>query len=1141
MADVLVKDKATGEYKPATVDEANLKDSYLAGHVYFRHPEQQIAVTAPDGSMGLIAAKHAAKAFRNGYEPISHEEYQKAALEKEYGGPTGAAVAFAEGIPRGVAGPVSDIAAIGAGRAAGGETYAEKVRKHLAGYKEANPIAAGIGEGVGFIGGLFAGGESAEANLAERAAGEGVSKEAAEQIAGQAAEKGLTPAAEAVISGGTAADAAKATDAAADVERTAGGAIPQPPSPPVAGQLPSGEVAPQTGIAPPSATGVSPPTAIPEPTRPGWGEYVTPANDNGIPSAVSVTAEAPKPPIDPGFSQAQTAHTVAGLHQPESALEATQKLAQPELPVIGPDGKEIPAGDLLEAPTPPPGVASPLTSAERGVAAPKDIPSAAKHSAFRIMEMVPGSAAFVSRAGRVAEGAVEELFGKEIAQSATGKVLANAVKYGVSGAVENGILTVGNELTEEELGDEQINAQKLLYSFGHGALMGAAFGSALGGGGTLAREASRKMLSRFAPKLSELARVQAAYRFMQGGRSDVARTILRERGTGGFAEIGDVAFRYDLPLAGSTEELYNATVNTHKGIGAAVGELVPGHLSIDIEGKVRKEAEAIGDESISGQMLDEMRTNRERNGNLAGPSTEEMNDASERSEYIKTKLKPLENERRIIKTKLDEHYKFLKGEQSERDAALRDYMKARDEWHAVKHEIAENERIINQIGKWQENSLLNKELNYLRRASADKGQTITVADLRNRRMFLDDMVTKWTRDPMGAPDSGQQLIYKHLSRVYEKAIVDAASEKMGGEWVKAYGGLKKDYHEMALLRKGIEATLVAEVKNHGVSLTGKLIALSVGHASIPAAIGLTLAHKWARERGSGAAALVFDKMAQFSLIQKAAAQADRTVAKGTNAVIKRMSRGVTEKSLNATSAMSAAEKISARQNATEVLKKIQALANVPQVAKDQVAAALGGTITHAPKTASALASRANAVSQYLLSKLPKGYDSLGDITGSHNMRVSDAELREFTNRVEGATDLKATMAKLKAGQITPDHIEAIKTAAPDIHAMIVGNIIKHVAEMTPEERRRIPMQSQMELSIITGQPVSWATHPSTIKMFQAQDVSITQSDGRPANGAQAPGRPAPSRFKNSLGKSMAADTESISKPQIGPRTGDSES
>lgn len=143
-----VYDLSSGKPVLGSVPHSQVTDAVASGQ--YSLPQGQVNVLNPDGVLGTIDAAQAADAFKSGYKYASPDDIAQDTYGKQPG------TAFAEGIARGVAGPLA--------------TGFEKHMLHvpdadILGREKANPIASGVGEGAGLVGGALTG--TGEAALAE--------------------------------------------------------------------------------------------------------------------------------------------------------------------------------------------------------------------------------------------------------------------------------------------------------------------------------------------------------------------------------------------------------------------------------------------------------------------------------------------------------------------------------------------------------------------------------------------------------------------------------------------------------------------------------------------------------------------------------------------------------------------------------------------------------------------------------------------------------------------------------------------------------------------------------------------------------------------------------------------------------------
>lgn len=103
-------------------------------------------------------------------------------------------------------------------------------------------------------------------------------------------------------------------------------------------------------------------------------------------------------------------------------------------------------------------------------------------------------------AGKLAETGAARLVGKG-ATSLLGRAAQGAATLGARGAVEGGVLGAQQELSEEVLGNEKLNAEKLLASTGRGMLAGGVALGAIGGAAPIAKAGANALAQASIRKL----------------------------------------------------------------------------------------------------------------------------------------------------------------------------------------------------------------------------------------------------------------------------------------------------------------------------------------------------------------------------------------------------------------------------------------------------------------------------------------------------------------------------------------------------------------------------------------------------------------------------------------------------------------
>lgn len=160
---------------------------------------------------------------------------------------------------------------------------------------------------------------------------------------------------------------------------------------------------------------------------------------------------------------------------------------------------------------------------------------------------------------RVAAG-VEQGLGRGLGA----RILARTASGGARGLAESVPWSLGRSISEAELGDEKLTAEKVLANWGHDAVLFGGLGAGVGAGTGLFEAAASKM----APKLASAADTQAL-RMLDPTASAVKRVTKGGRDLGAAEELGGWVRRNLNPQPGETVE---SVVERLPAVGERIGQ-----------------------------------------------------------------------------------------------------------------------------------------------------------------------------------------------------------------------------------------------------------------------------------------------------------------------------------------------------------------------------------------------------------------------------------------------------------------------------------------------------------------------------------------------------------------------------------------
>lgn len=142
-----------------------------------------------------------------------------------------------------------------------------------------------------------------------------------------------------------------------------------------------------------------------------------------------------------------------------------------------------------------------------------------------------GTGTLASMAGKSIPGLTTKIAaraGSRAAQNVASKVAQKAIDLGVAGAVEGGLVGVGQTISEAALGDAEFNAESLLSNVGTGAAVGGLFGGALGAGSEYISKATKFGKKQVTEKL--IQQIDGDEAFKAEIRSKIANGEAMEQG-----------------------------------------------------------------------------------------------------------------------------------------------------------------------------------------------------------------------------------------------------------------------------------------------------------------------------------------------------------------------------------------------------------------------------------------------------------------------------------------------------------------------------------------------------------------------------------------------------------------------------------
>jgi len=698
----------------------------------------------------------------------------------------------------------------------------------------------------------------------------------------------------------------------------------------------------------------------------------------------------------------------------------------------------------------------------------------------------------VAKAGQLAEGALARRFVSEAAKSSARKVLEGATAKSLGSAVEGLAYGAGQVISEAALGDPKQVAENAVATLGVSALLGGS----LGAGAKIAGAVVKGTADTLRPQLKNLKQN------LVGISDDAAKTILEKpEAVRDLSKYGDDVdeifknFAADIAAEASTAR-YALIKDVKAQVDALIeqsglqGKSAPVSSLLDAMDETRKRVSPIGRavtrevestlkslDDIENNFLSYVRTSAGLKDDIALPEIKkliktndlklnalDLNDlkaqyyASTKDAFLVGKSDPINS-----------LYERLAGKANVAlDVVSDDAIRAANS--KLSNSLEAQEKLKN-LGLFERYEFDPEKFKRVFVAKGDKW-----VEYKDALKVLDE---NWGTNLVEAAELGRA--YKELfpkdviSRYFTGRSVlaptlgGAAGALLGGPIGAAAG---------ALGSAALASPLATELKLKTANAVENVIQKSL----IPAGQKFGQMNKYVPEN---LAPFISGKIAALLTLERQNQKVDRQI----NSAI---SGFVSEDDFNTapTSFESLKDTSFARPYSKSIDDRIEAfnkrLGEIVEIGQnldslnDRLAKNTQAVNYIAPQVAQNMMAKGVEATQFLLSKAPKNpvMDNLQP--QRTDWRPSDAELAKFERYVESVENPLQIFQDLKAGIITNEQVETLKTLYPGIYEKLVMGIREKVAS----SKKPLPYAKKNQLSVLFQQPLTQLHKPQVLAMLQ---------------------------------------------------------
>jgi hypothetical protein len=729
-------------------------------------------------------------------------------------------------------------------------------------------------------------------------------------------------------------------------------------------------------------------------------------------------------------------------------------------------------------------------------------------TAGKVAKAVGAPAATASRAA-VKAGSFAERLAAGATPGAARRVIAKGVGGAVGGAVEGGIIGAGQALTDASVRNKELTAELLLGHVRDGATIGGALGGGLGAGIEALAIGGRKVAVG-APRLLEsmtgakgvegLAQTKALASFGALG-SDFKR-IVKEGGKDAPRRLGERILREE-----------EAAFSGPGALGRAVRSGLEEHA--DIAGRVAdREGEKLGNiyrtltrrgedveastiaSNIERDVLADLRSSGfDPDKRIARSIERDLSDIFEpvqradkyrvSSDLVVTFRESSGKVADLIRGKSSAAARIAIGE-LEADAkvmrkhfansgqgfAIRELDNVVGNLRAAESQLAKGSTLGNRLVNYQ--SALDALTKKLEESALKNGVAkVTQEALWKLRRRIDKSINQWEfgKDPRADA-------YRKVRDSLKSHAEDAADRSsLGTEFREANAA----YSDWVKIKKIAEQRAGMMAGNRSAGLTDTIVGaagIAQGGLSggVMAVVG-PLGNKFLRSAaGDRTLATVANSYANWRKVTTAANDAAIKLSRDSRALVRASPVAAAPVGFSAR----LAEDFERRRDET-ISQQNDSERLVAQLSRQ-----LAGVAEVSPELASATVQAGSRGAAYLAKLLPEapGFADLDSVSTRDGFDAPESEKDAFLRAEKAVRKPTSVIGLAEAGELTPDEIDAVKTAYPSLYDAMRNSVVDEVA--SEAEAGRIPdYQRQAQLSMLTGIPFDATFRPDVIAFYQS--------------------------------------------------------
>jgi hypothetical protein len=170
---------------------------------------------------------------------------------------------------------------------------------------------------------------------------------------------------------------------------------------------------------------------------------------------------------------------------------------------------------------------------------------------------------------------------------------------------------------------------------------------------------------------------------------------------------------------------------------------------------------------------------------------------------------------------------------------------------------------------------------------------------------------------------------------------------------------------------------------------------------------------------------------------------------------------------------------------------LDAVAN-PEVLAEKTSSAFSGLGEVAPKIAESASNKAAMGAMFLYDKMPKNPFQGDSLFSNKKWKPSDIEISKWKKFVDTVEDPLKSLKDLRAGKMTVEQSETLKTVYPELFKEVVSTLMEEMPKLKDE----LPYQKRLQLGVLFQIPADPSLQPKFIQQMQQMHMVSAQQDAQ---------------------------------------------